>query len=167
MRAVYAAAIASIVLSACATAAPPPDVQASWGKPGVAYLDYWSDAAQCTLEGAQSEVTTPIPTLDIRSQNVQGSRPEVNRVLDLEQTSGGYNESILRQRYNDLQERRHETEARQAIVDACLRTRGYRQFRLTADQAAALALLEEGSNERRRYMHGLASNAAILNAQAL
>ncbi len=154
-----------LVLSACATAAPEPQV--SWGKPGIAYLQYWTDAAECTLAGAQAGVTMQVGNLDINRRAEAPVLPEINRQPSIEESVGGVNDMILRQRHNDIQRRRYDDAQRRVVIDDCLRARGYRQFQLTATQADALSALEPGSNERRRYLHGLASDAAVLNGQGV
>jgi hypothetical protein len=52
-------------------------------------------------------------------------------------------------------------------LDSCLTARGYRQFRLTADQEARLRHLRHGSDARRAYLHSLGSDAEIISRQAL
>ena len=53
------------------------------------------------------------------------------------------------------------------VVEDCLKERGYVKFRLTDDQREALSQLDRGSDERRHFLHSLASNADVLDAQAL
>jgi hypothetical protein len=55
----------------------------------------------------------------------------------------------------------------QATMDACLQRHGYRQFRLTDEQRGRLKKLPLGSERRQRYLHGLASDGTVLEAQAL
>ena len=58
------------------------------------------------------------------------------------------------------------TRYHRAVV-ACLRERGYRQFRLTDDQRRQLRRLRHGTDERRAFLHSLASNPRVLEAQGL
>jgi hypothetical protein len=52
-------------------------------------------------------------------------------------------------------------------LDTCLSARGYRQFRLTADQEAQLRHPRRGSEARRAYLHSLGSDPEVLGRQAL
>ena len=55
----------------------------------------------------------------------------------------------------------------EAVVQECLKERGYVRFRLTEAQRKTLAKFDRGTDERRRFLHGLASDAAVLEAQAV
>ena len=57
--------------------------------------------------------------------------------------------------------------AQKMVIEQCLASRGYRQFKLTPEQAAHLAKLPEGSAERRTYLHSLGSDPAVMAAQSL
>jgi hypothetical protein len=74
---------------------------------------------------------------------------------------------LMRARLNRLEQMRAMDRARQAVIDRCLTERGYRQFRLTAEQTARVSSLAEGTRERREYLHGLASDPAVLAAQGV
>jgi hypothetical protein len=52
-------------------------------------------------------------------------------------------------------------------LDTCFAARGYRQFRLTAEQETRLRHLRRGSEQRRAYLHSLGSDPEILNRQAI
>jgi hypothetical protein len=75
------------------------------------------------------------------------------------------NEALMNAHYNEMVRRRQEEAARRAVVDGCLVERGYQQFQLTAEQQAHLSELEEGSGERRAYLHQLAADPAVLSPQ--
>jgi hypothetical protein len=55
----------------------------------------------------------------------------------------------------------------QAIVDRCLKGKGYSKFQLTGGQMQRLRTLPMGSEGRARYLHGLGSDAGVLRAQAV
>jgi hypothetical protein len=165
MRA-FLLATAAAALSACATSQP--EAQTSWGKANVAFLDYWSDAAQCTLAGAQAEVSLPVGTLNIKRDASPIADPAIqDRVSSDDASTVGVNDMIMRARLNRVQQMRAMDRARQAVVDQCLAERGYRRFQLTAEQSARLQTLPEGTRERREFLHGLASDPAILSAQGV
>lgn len=54
----------------------------------------------------------------------------------------------------------------QSTVDQCLAARGYSRFELTEDQRHAIAKLKIGSEARRTFLYRLASDPAVLAAQA-
>jgi len=168
------ALIAMATLGACAA----PAGMTSWGKPGVSMVDYRLDSAQCIIEasgggpakgaGASGgNSTDPNQTSD-----TSGSRGATNGPGG---TSGGgaivysgsaspddANQAALQQRAQELSAKR----AQKTVMEQCLASRGYRQFRLTPEQAAHLAKLPEGSAERRTYLHSLGSDPAVIAAQS-
>jgi hypothetical protein len=52
-------------------------------------------------------------------------------------------------------------------LETCLRSRGYRPFRLTDEQNAQLKALKRGPASRHRYLYGLAVDPAVLTGQGL
>lgn len=164
MRLVLAAAMAA-GLCACATAPRDEGPVVSWGKAGVPLETYWLDAAECTARGAQASSNIPVATHKLDSQ--RGPIGEQNRNIAADESIIALNDIIFRARQNQMMQERADDAARQEVINACLTERGYRQFRLTAEQQARLAELDHGSVARRRYLHSLGSNAAVLSAQAL
>ena len=55
----------------------------------------------------------------------------------------------------------------QGELEKCLTERGYVKFHLTKAQAHRLKKLEAASLERRAYLHSLASDPKVLEAQAM
>ena len=55
----------------------------------------------------------------------------------------------------------------QAELEDCLTGRGYVKFKLTDGQYKRLRKLDQGSVDRRRYLHSLASDPDVLAAQAI
>jgi len=156
---------AALSLAACATAPDPPP--SSWGKANVTLLQYWTDSAECTLQAAQAPTTLAIGNLEFMRRAEGPVLSEINRQQSIEETSGSVNDSLMRARQNRLQQMRAEDAARQAVITQCLSARGYRQFQLSAAQAAELRRYPEGSRERREYLHRLGSDPDVLNAQAI
>src|SRR5262249_41020832 len=68
------------------------------------------------------------------------------------------NAAALEQRRREMAERHQQVNG----VGECLRGRGYREFRLTSDQAAHLATLPQGSDERRQYLYSLGTDPNVL-----
>jgi hypothetical protein len=161
------------LLAACATSQAQP--QLSWGKPGVTLTDYWNDAAQCALVGATADRNGPTSDADLTRYGADRSNPTgaantsmrpANQPSGIEATTD-LNGMLTAARQSQALRERQARQAREAAAEGCLRDRGYRQFQLTAEQAARLATLNEGSPERRTYLHSLASDPAVLAGQGV
>jgi len=168
------ALIAIAALSACAA----PAGMSSWGKPGVSMADYRLDSAQCIIEGSGggptqgADTSTSKSTDSNQTSNTSESRGGTNGPGGV--SSGGAivysgsanpedaNQAAIQQRAQQLSAKREQ----KMVMEQCLASRGYRQFRLTPEQAAHLATLPEGSAERRTYLHSLGSDPAVIAAQS-
>ena len=134
-------------------AQPAPDRQ-SWGKAGISFLQYRTDAVECAyLAGSATPVT--LPDVDIIFSGVSGG-DEVDVYQALEQTK--------RSQYRNWKNVEAQIEG---AVPTCLRARGYRPFKLTDEQNAQLKLLRRGSTSRHRYLYGLAIDPDVLRTQGL
>ena len=170
------ALIAIAALSACATTPAGPT---SWGKPGVSMADYRLDSGQCIIEASGgsptqgADASTSKSTDPNQTSDTSGSRGGTNGPAGV--ASGGAivysgsanpedaNQAAIQQRAQELSAKR----AQKLGLERCLASRGYRQFRLTPEQAARLATLPEGSAERRTYLHSIGSDPAVIAAQGL
>ena len=151
--------LAVLVLAGCATAgtASVPDV--SWGKAGVSFDSYLSDAVSCANQAATVRAD---PEVLVQSRITGGG----SAVPGSSDAAAASNDAMLAAA--DAQRRaqvRADTHARQAAHDQCLTGLGYSQFRLTADQRARANAMPMGSTERAHYLHSLASDPAVLSAQ--
>jgi hypothetical protein len=167
-------ALIALALTGCATSAG----VTSWGKPGVSMADYRLDSAQCIIEasggaptqGADSSVDRKSADPN-QTSNTSESRGGTNGPGGLASSgaivySGSANpedanQAAIQQRAQELSAKR----AQKMVMESCLASRGYHQFRLTPEQAAHLAKLPEGSAERRTYLHSLGSDPAVIAAQ--
>lgn len=162
----FAIVVLVLLAGACATPAPEADAPVvSWGKAGVPLETYWLDAAECTLRAAQADTNLPVATHSLNRQG--GPIGDQDRDVAGDESIVSLNDTILRARQNEMMQLRADEAARQVVVDACLTERGYRRFALTPQQAARLETLASGSTPRRRYLHSLASDPAVLSAQSL
>lgn len=158
---------------ACATAASAQDASDpvfSWGKAGVRLEEYWLDAAECTARGAQANRDLPVALLNTGDsrQPIGMARPgSVPYDISGDSSIIALNDQINRSRLNSRQQARADQNARQDVVNACLTERGYRPFQLTAEQAERLSTLRDGSVQRRRFLHRLGSDPAVLDTQAV
>ena len=58
------------------------------------------------------------------------------------------------------------TRAKATALNSCYAERGYKEFKLTAEQRAKLGSLQPGSNEYLQYLSQIGADPAIVNAQA-
>jgi hypothetical protein len=132
----------------------------SWGKTGVTLQQYRQDAADCTAQGY---------FLDISQTEDAKAFAEASRQLDSEVEMGPdpYRyQSIVHATRPDVRYQNIKSTL-QATVDQCLAARGYSKFRLTEEQRHHLEKLKLGSDERRAYLYGLATDPAVLHGQKL
>jgi hypothetical protein len=128
----------------------------SWGKQGVSLEQYWADSAECAQAAADIDL--------------EGTRPAKALVFYARLSDGNMGPNYLAHipmpRFRpEVQWNRAATIMRNAI-EGCLAGRGYVKFELTDEQDRRLDQLEAGSLERRSYLHSLASDPAVLAAQA-
>jgi hypothetical protein len=127
---------------------PPSDE--SWGKPGVSYLQYRTDAVECAwLAGSAAPVS--VATVD---QVFAFDGGDVFEVM----------ESTKRNQYRMWNNVADQLEP---ALETCLRGRGYRPFKLTDEQNAQLKALKRGSASRHRYLYGLAVDPDVLKGLGL
>jgi len=165
----------AIALASAPAAAQPKPVD-SWGRAGVDYETYSNDSLECGLVGyyadlsqteqAQSFVaaTRQLEAVDNPNYAPPGASPADVVALGAEQARR-YEQ--IRRSIRPEQAMRALKDGMVAVVEDCLLERGYREFRLTDAQREVLSTLDRGSDERRHYLHGLASNPDVLSAQAL
>ncbi len=146
-----AAAVAGLVApwAVDAQAQPAPDHQ-SWGKPGISFLQYRTDAVECAyLTGRAAPIS--VASVDVVFAFDGG---DVFEVIE------GAKRSQYRM-WNNV------ADQLEPALDSCLRGRGYRPFKLTAEQNTQLKALKLGSASRHRYLYGLAIDPDVLKAQGL
>ena len=179
MRVLIALAAAAM-LSAPALAANAP--QTSWGKAGVSFDDYRSDATLCLREAARTDLTgtEPANALVLASRRMATGEtndytPSIGGASSTspQTITGGFDPMI--EAANRMQQERiaarPELRIRQAHdimqrrLDHCLAGRGYHRFRLTDDQRRRLRHYPERAAERQTYLHSLASDPRVLAAQ--
>jgi hypothetical protein len=166
-------AVIAAALAATPAAAEPQPVD-SWGRAGVDYDTYKNDSLECGLVGHNADVSQTA-----QAQAFVGATRQMEAIDNPNYvgSSGSSADAVARsveqaRRYEQARrsirpERRMDElkHGMEAVVEDCLRERGYVQFRLTDDQREMLSHLDRGSDERRRFLHGLASNATVLDAQ--
>ncbi len=173
---------ATAFVATTAEAANTRDIETSWGRPGVTYTDYRSDAAACENEAVATDIAeTPEVKQLARASSALDNIYATAWMSNPPTTSWGANPTGILSGVSNPWNAAVETARRfgvedsirgihgmlQATMDACLRRHGYRQFHLTDEQRGRLKKLPLGSERRQRYMHGLASDATVVEAQAL
>ena len=159
----------------------------SWGKPGVTIEQYRLDAVGCGRAGyyldvAETEAAHVFKTaterleanesgLRLLAMLSQGGPPP----QDAPERVGAAIEAadIVGQSARIVDGTRPQERIKavgalmQGTVDDCLRRRGYTRFRLTDLQRKRLGHLHLGSPERHIYLYRLATDPALLRAQAM
>lgn len=136
----------------------------SWGKPGVTLDEYRADAVACGVQGAFHDVSKTEP-----AKAVIAAQEWNDRNLNMPMNGAGMDMAEQQQRM--VQRFRPEQRLAQvqtllvSQTERCLFDRGYHPFRLTKEQDRTLRRLKLGSPARHTYLHGLAADPAVLQAQ--
>ena len=180
MRILIAVAAAATFAGAASAANAP---QTSWGKAGVSFDDYRSDATACLRVAAGTDLTGTEPA---NALVLASRRMATGQTNDYSPTVGGANStgpSVVNNGFDPAieaanrmqQERmaarpdlriRQAREILQRRLDHCLAGRGYHRFRLTDEQRRQLRRFPERAAERQTYLHSLASDPRVLAAQS-
>lgn len=145
----------------------------SWGKPGVTLEAYRADAVACGREGYYLDVSNTEAAKVFKQASSQLENNEANlaataMIGDLDRTMQIANDSSrIVERTRPAQRMKEVRTLLQDTVATCLKARGYTQFQLTPEQQRYVQALKIGSPARHAYLHGLASNPAVLAAQKL
>lgn len=188
-----ACAAACMLLAAPAWSSPlPPE---SWGKAGVSFADYRSEAIACARQGAGLDVshTDAAAVLINASRKIDtitenGVPDSGNQQADNFPSAGAAAGSTIDVSYNPAMARSLELSHRygevlaaarpekqihdvgvlmRSVVADCLSRMGYQRFRLTGDQTRHLSHLRRGSDARQRYLYSLASDPQVLREQTI
>ena len=160
----------AVVLLAVASTALPANAYTrrdeSWGKPGISFLQYRTDAVECAyLVETQAPVAIPQVDLvfatDLPTPEASAATPD-NPNLDISAVIDYAAQYRMRM---DKTWRRVSQQLEPALA-ACLTDRGYRRFRLTDVQDAELKRLPAGARARQIYLWRLSADPAVLGAQA-
>jgi hypothetical protein len=167
-HAILLAALAAATLASQAGAAT--SERYSWGKPGVSLDQYRRDAVKCGRAGYYADITKTDAVKVFR----RATRELENNETDLGTPGNSLDHTmtIVTASAHIVDATRPEVrmqEVKTIQVDRmtrCLTGLGYIRFELTREQQAHLRRLHLGSPERHAYLYGLASDPAVLKAQA-
>ncbi|WP_188658268.1 hypothetical protein [Sphingomonas metalli] len=152
----------------------------SWGKAGIDFDQYRRDAIDCGTGGATADISQREDTRQV----LDGTRRQdqaIDQANARSTTMGAQDGRSLDPEEFDRMMRDYSSIYQRSIrggikgtqrfmqdrVVTCLRSRGYVPFRLNKAQTHARDKLRVGTMERRRFLYELASDPAVLQAQAV
>jgi hypothetical protein len=172
MRVLSVCAAALAIAAATSAGATNRDIETSWGKPGVSLSDYQLDASICANAALELDVAShPATKQLIRASHAmdnayaQVGRSPPNGVGAV--YGGGPDTSWLRDVYRVDGSFYQIKGMMLQVLDGCLTGLGYKEFTLTGEQRARLGKLRRGSQQRRAYLHSLASDPNVLSRQGV
>lgn len=172
MRVFSVCAAALAIAAATSAAAADRDLETSWGKPGVSLYDYQLDATVCANAALQLDVAEHPATKQLAraSRMLDSAYDQVGRMPP---NGAGISAGIgpdtnwLRDVYG-VDENFYEIKGMMLqVLEGCLTGLGYKEFPLTGEERAKLSKLRLGSEQRRAYLHSLASDPNVLSRQLL
>lgn len=144
-----AAALSLLLLATLAGGAQAaPARNDSWGKPGVSYLKYRTDAAEC-LHHVETAAPMKLPLVDVVFEMDMAVNPEGG--LDAMYAYADQQRMHMNRNWREV--RRQATNA----VETCLAGRGYSRFKLTKAERQELEGLRVGTPARQLYLWRLGS----------
>ena len=176
---ILSVSVLSVLAASAAIAAPaPPD---SWGKAGISFAQYRQDALDCGKQGYLLDISktddakafvTASKQLDSTSTGAAApttidsspGAPNMDNSVDQMVEYANQRQHIVDSVHQD-ERVRHIKQTLVSEVEKCLIGRGYAKFRLTDEQRKQLSKLKAGSDERKQYLYGLASDPAVLQSQ--
>jgi len=165
--------VVALALAPAPASAEPRPVD-SWGKAGVDLETYRDDSLECGLLGYYADVSeTEQAQAFVRATRQMESIDNPNYTPSSATAAQATDMMVIQARQYDQIRRGIRPEKRmeelklglEGVVQQCLRERGYVQFRLTDAQREALSEFDRGSDERRAFLHSLASNPEIIASQ--
>lgn len=131
----------------------------SWGKPGISFLQYRTDAVECAYQvGQQAPVEFPLVDL-VFADNMPSPNPD-DPVASM-QTAIDAEKAKFNRPWREI-----SSQLNPALAQ-CLSERGYHRFRMTKDQSRALKALSPGSRARQVYLWNLAVDPQVQQRQVV
>jgi hypothetical protein len=181
MKSILLVAGIGLALAGCASSAH----HTAWGKPGVSRVAYGTDIGMCTGlaaiqntgNGANSAGGINGRNSSAQTDTARGSS-SAGAAAAGAPAGGGSNvpatgtysgmvstdfaqRAATQQRALEMQAKKLQAET----YKSCLTERGYKEFRLTAEQQAKLNTFKVGSNEYHEYLYSLGANADVVAKQ--
>jgi hypothetical protein len=164
---------AALVLAAASLSAPAQAAddapRLAWGKAGVSYDQYRSDANDCADYGLNTDVsdTEAVAKLRRATQQLEAADSQFSAAASADPMDAGIRHAqesaAIRAAARPEQQVQAVKEVIFAATQRCMAELGYVLFALTEEQRSAMAPLKK--QERREFLHRLASDGAILEQQ--
>ena len=132
----------------------------SWGKTGISYLQYRTDAVECAYKVGQ-EAPVEYALVDLIFPNNMPGTPAGSDAISITQMVEAADPGSGRM---SRPFRVISSQLREPLAN-CLSERGYRRFRLTRDQVKELRSLSVGSKARQVYLWNLAVDPEVQQRQ--
>lgn len=143
----------------------------AWGKAGVGYEQYRSDAYDCAEAGLSTDIshTAPVERLRSASRQLDAVDAQVSDAASADPMAAGIrhaqDSAAIRAAARPEQQVKAVKEIIFAATQRCMARHGYTRFALTEAQRGEMAQMKDHSPEWRTYLHKLASDGAILEQQ--
>jgi hypothetical protein len=138
----------------------------SWGKPGISYLQYRTDAVECAYD-AETKAPVKIPAVDLTFMT-DSAQVDAQPQMDLTNPNadiGVVLDYAAQSRMHMNKHWRNVARQLEPALESCLRGRGYQKFRLTDAQKDELKRLTPGTRARNVYLWNLAVDPGVLKSQ--
>jgi hypothetical protein len=154
----------------------------SWGKPGISIDQYRTDSITCGRAGYYMDVshTEAAHVFKDATSQLTANEASMTQTAMIAGSSGAERMAAQMELSDMVSRSAHIIEntrpkermkdvgnLMQSKVDDCLKGRGYTRFKFTAAQRKQLSRLHLGSVERHIYLYQLATDPAVLKAQAM
>ena len=162
-----AAAFAATPAQAAADDAP----RAAWGKAGVSYEQYRTDADECADVGLNADIShiAPVERLRSATRQLENADSQFSASASADPMDAGIRHAqeaaSIRAAARPEEQVKAVKEVIFAATQRCMAQHGYVRFALTEAQRSEMAMLKEHSPEWRTYLHKLASDGVILAQQ--
>ncbi|MFT4252271.1 MAG: hypothetical protein QM608_07290 [Caulobacter sp.] len=157
VRAVGKALSLLAALAAASTAQAAPTRKESWGKPGVSYLKYRTDAAEC-LHYVETQAPVKLALVDLTFGMDMPVDPDLGArepsATGAAQSAYAYAEAHRMRMNRNWRNVRDQAEP---ALEKCLTERGYAKFKLSEAEQKELKDLRVGTPARHLYLWRLGS----------
>lgn len=157
----------SLVLPGLATAAAASAPKFSWAKPGVSFEQYRADALECGNRGLATDIsqTEPVQALRKASRQMESFDNAISTASTPDQAiTNAQSVDAVRASARPEYQMRRIKEIMFVTARACMVEHGYVSYALTEQQRAKYDSISD-IDERRHYLHSLASDPVVAETQ--
>ncbi|MEP6869005.1 MAG: hypothetical protein ABJA20_10860 [Novosphingobium sp.] len=159
--------VLALLLPGFETAAVAAAPQYSWAKPGVGYEQFRADAFDCGIRGLATDIsqTEPVTALRKATREMESYDSTLGTTSTPDQSiANAQNVDSIRASARPSYQVKRIKEIMFVTVRACMVELGYVSYTLTEQQRAKYDSISD-RNEQRHYLHSLASDPAVAEAQ--